>query len=287
MTPTDTSQVSEALIINAFSDDPEVQKAKTKSEALAIAKKKMEKQFRAALGGKSGDTESPYQVLAGNCLGIMPDLAESRPLSFSGIVCDQPYGIDAQDFGEQTRSNTHEYDDSESTAMEIIESIFMNGKTLVKPGGHAYIFCSLHHFTKIKALAELYDWTVFTSPLIWYKGDTRGHAPWPGFWRRGYECILFAVNSSSTQAKQLNKVHIDVLSFPGVQNKIHSAEKPAELLRELLQISFGPGDAILDPCCGSGSIFLAAKGLNLQVTGIELDPQYVAIARGRIKEIEA
>lgn len=43
-----------------------------------------------------------------------------------------------------------------------------------------------------------------------------------------------------------------------------------------------PGETVLDPFCGSGTIPLAAERMQRRGIGIELDPAYVAIAEGRI-----
>jgi len=75
----------------------------------------------------------------------------------------------------------------------------------------------------------------------------------------------------------------DVLSVAPVRDKLHAAEKPAELLGLLIDFLGKPGDRILDPTCGSGSIFLGARGREVYVTGIERDPNSYAIAKERTK----
>lgn len=61
----------------------------------------------------------------------------------------------------------------------------------------------------------------------------------------------------------------------------HPTVKPAALIRWLLQMVTPPGGVVLDPYCGSGTIYLAAEGLDLSVVGIERDPDYVEIALAR------
>ena len=43
-----------------------------------------------------------------------------------------------------------------------------------------------------------------------------------------------------------------------------------------------PNEIILDPFCGSGTTCVAAKNLGRRYIGIEIDPGYADIARGRI-----
>ena len=40
-----------------------------------------------------------------------------------------------------------------------------------------------------------------------------------------------------------------------------------------------PGEQILDPCCGRGTVFLAAQAANIRATGIEIHPEYANLAR--------
>jgi DNA modification methylase len=64
--------------------------------------------------------------------------------------------------------------------------------------------------------------------------------------------------------------------------KLHAAQKPVELIRELIALSFFPGEHILDPCAGSGTIFRAAKLAKVRATGIELNPQSIGFCKQAI-----
>jgi site-specific DNA-methyltransferase (adenine-specific) len=67
----------------------------------------------------------------------------------------------------------------------------------------------------------------------------------------------------------------------GGARNIHPTVKPAALIAWLLKLVTLPGGVVLDPYCGSGTIYLAAEGLDLSVVGIERDPDYVEIALAR------
>ena len=51
----------------------------------------------------------------------------------------------------------------------------------------------------------------------------------------------------------------------------------------LITNSTNDGEVVLDPFIGSGSTGVAAKLNNRQFIGIELDPDYFAIAKNRIE----
>lgn len=77
----------------------------------------------------------------------------------------------------------------------------------------------------------------------------------------------------------------DVLEFNVVPNrngKLHPTEKPTELLEYLIRTYSNEGETILDNTMGSGSTGIAAKLLNRNFIGIELNEEYFKIAQQRI-----
>lgn len=53
--------------------------------------------------------------------------------------------------------------------------------------------------------------------------------------------------------------------------KIHPTQKPIAILKKLIEIFTDEGDVVIDPCCGSGSTLRAAKELNRNSYGFEID----------------
>jgi DNA modification methylase len=76
-----------------------------------------------------------------------------------------------------------------------------------------------------------------------------------------------------------------VFVHPAVKDKLYAAQKPVELLKEIMALSFYPGECVLDPCCGSGSIYRAAAASKLKCTGIELNPTAIGLAKAAIAEV--
>lgn len=69
---------------------------------------------------------------------------------------------------------------------------------------------------------------------------------------------------------------------------IHCTVKPLELMKRLVKV-FAPrfeGSVILDPFAGSGTTLLAAKSMNIDYIGIEVEPKYVQIAKERLSSAE-
>ena len=75
-----------------------------------------------------------------------------------------------------------------------------------------------------------------------------------------------------------------VLSIDG-NNRLehyHPTQKPVELMEYLIKTYTNEGDTVLDFTMGSGTTGLAAKNLNRNFIGIELEPKYFDIASLRI-----
>lgn len=275
----DSTKVADALIVAQFANDPAVRAARTAGQAARIAKKKIEQEFLASVGAKAGETKTRHEVLTGSSFDLLPTLT---PGSFDVILTDPPYGVDAHKFGSAGfMGEAHKYEDTVETALAAYQLVAETGYFLCAEEAHAFVFCDLVHFDSIKLIFEIAGWSVWKTPLIWYKGTT-AHAPRPEHGpKRTYETILFA----SKGDKKVMKLGLDVLDFPAVHHsaKLHPAEKPVKLLEELLSWTIVPGSRVLDPFAGSGPTLEAADGLGCDATLVELDPKYAGIARSRLE----
>lgn len=66
----------------------------------------------------------------------------------------------------------------------------------------------------------------------------------------------------------------------------HPTVKPLSLMRWLCRLVTPPGGVILDPFAGSGTTLLAAVQEGFSVVGVEKEPEYCAIIRRRMAEIQ-
>lgn len=224
-------------------------------------------------------SRTDHKCLQGDCREVMKTLEKN---SFDTIIVDPPYGVDADKMEQDSK---HNYQDDKKYALSVCQEILRYGFHLLKPEGIGFMFCDVEHFTTLRLMAEQQAFSTWRKPIIWHKGK-EGHAPWG---RNGfaytYECLLFFIKGQKALVKNPGS---DVVYFERTSRfeKLHAAEKPVELLQWLLEISSRPGDRVLDPCCGSGPLFLAAKGLKLSVTGIEVDDTYHAMACGRLLKLD-
>jgi ParB/RepB/Spo0J family partition protein len=274
-TGTGLEQIKTSITLTKHLDDPEIAKAKTQAEASKLLKKKIERQHRARLAESVDLSSSPHRLIEGDALAALQHMQGE----FQIILTDPPYGVGADTFGDQS-STTHEYQDDLNYGLSCYQAVAEQGFRLTSAQAHAYIFCTIEHFSLIAALFEAAGWRVWPRPLIWFKGPQAGILPRPEHGPRyTYESILFATKGD----KPTLCVKPDVITISADSEKIHAAQKPVALYLDLLSRSALPGDNILDPFAGSGTIFRACTAAKFTATGIEQNPQQIAHCKLAIK----
>ena len=106
-------------------------------------------------------------------------------------------------------------------------------------------------------------------------------------------CLVFSKDSMKNSTKGESTIEKEefmesTLSIwnisPARAKKIgHPAPFPVELAKRFINLYSFKNDLILDPFIGSGSTAIAAKLLNRDYIGYELNPEYVKIAKNRLE----
>ena len=68
--------------------------------------------------------------------------------------------------------------------------------------------------------------------------------------------------------------------------KIHPAQKPVNLLKQLIEIFTDEGDVVIDPCAGSGTTLRAAAELNRSAYGFEISRDFYKRAKSEMLNIK-
>jgi site-specific DNA-methyltransferase (adenine-specific) len=82
---------------------------------------------------------------------------------------------------------------------------------------------------------------------------------------------------------------VSFLHFPGnsgsgsVDGAVHPTQKPVALMEYLVRTYTNAGETVLDNTMGSGTTGVACMNTGRRFIGIERDPEYFALARGRIE----
>jgi hypothetical protein len=193
--------------------------------------------------------------------------------------------MDADSFGDgagRLAGITHEYGDSLAGFERLMNDAALLFDRVAKPQAHLYVCCDIDQFHWLKDLFNVTGWKVFRTPLINVKSGG-GRVPLPEHGpRRCYETILYAHRGG----KRVTSIYPDVIETKGDDNLGHGAQKPVGLIVDLLRRSVRPGDRVLDPFCGTGTIFPAAHEVRVLATGVEREASYYGIAAKRIEELK-
>lgn len=279
--------VRKELIVAKHLDNPEVSKAKTVDEAFKILKKQetVAKNVElAAAFGKEKLSDS-FKLYNQESIAFMHEYIGTGSEKFDVILTDPPYGMDAHKFdnggGKQT-GITHIYDDSYESWKSLMTAFSSLSFQITKPQAHAYIFCDFDRFHELKGMMLAAGWYVFRTPFVTYKQNS-GRVPLPESGpRRQYELLLYAIKGK----KPVTQIYPDVIATDADENLTHGAQKPVALFENLLKRSVKPGDLVGDFFAGTGPIFPAAFTHSCQAIGVEMNPEYYAIALQRIQELE-
>ena len=284
---TKSLRIKKDLILARNLDNPEVAKAKSADEGLKVLIRQESARRNEKLSQEVGRTFSSnsHTLYTDDCLQVLPTLT---PESFDVILSDPPYGMNAQDFGDSAGVGGvtpgiggHLYDDSPENWLPLMTRFLPLSYSLAKPQAHLYLFCDIDRYFELRDITSDAGWQVFRTPLVWHNPQS-SRAPWPDQGpQRKYQICLYAVKGH----KPTNFLKGDVLVYPSDPNLGHKAQKPVPLLCDLLARSTRPGDSVLDPFCGSGSIFPACHQHRLRATGIEQDPVSAGTAARRIQEL--
>ncbi len=200
------------------------------------------------------------------------------------IVTDPPYAI----YGSSTGVTSSAADDR--MVRPFFEGILRMIAAHLKPFGHAYTFCDW------RSWAAWWDVSRNTglvpkNLLVWLKpgggiGSMYGNV---------YELIAFWVRQQEQTGVFMGKatgqrlvLHPNVLEFGRAGGKRdvdakseHNAQKPVDLLEELLRNSTDKGDLVLDPYGGAGSTLLACERKGRRSVTIDIEPRWIDLTIAR------
>lgn len=278
------TETKKELIVAQHLDNPKVAGAKDLSDAFLMLKREENRERHERLAEIQGTKKSTdmQEAVNADCLEWLPEQPSGI---YDCIVTDPPYGIGADKFGDcgnQILEGQHLYEDSPDNLFLIQRKLPSELYRVAKDKAHAYIFCDIGWFSSWKGTMEGAGWKVFRTPLIWF--NINGfRAPWPTQGpQRQYECILYAVKGD----KETTGIYSDVMMHRLEKNLGVMSQKPTGLFADLISRSCEPGDRVLDPFSGSGTIFVSAYRMQVHATGVELDPASYGIGLERIKDLE-
>lgn len=151
---------------------------------------------------------------------------------------------------------------------------------VLKPAAPVFIFCDDGYYPSI--YRAFYDWHS-SDLIIWDKGRIGMGNPF----RKQHELIFFASRESIDYNRTEGITHYPtILKYKPVERKqrLHRAQKPTELIEDLIKGFTKEGDLVLDTYLGSGSSVVSALRQNRRGLGMEINEEYLDIAESRIKK---
>ncbi|MEO0254321.1 MAG: DNA methyltransferase [candidate division WOR-3 bacterium] len=183
-------------------------------------------------------------------------------------------------------SSFQEYD-------EFIQKLLIEVKKVMKPTATIWVIATYHSIFRIgKIMQDLGYWIL--NDVIWVKTN-----PMPNWlsvrftnatetliWAvKDKKCKKYTFNKEYAKAFGIGKVGANVWVLPICwgderlkdenNKKLHSTQKPVELLKRVILTSTKEGDLVLDPVAGTGTTGYVAQALKRNFVMIEINPKYV------------
>jgi len=148
---------------------------------------------------------------------------------------------------------------------------------ILKKNSSVYIFTNWKHYPFLTEFILRYTKFKIRHLVVWKKHNFG--LGWA--FRHQYELIL-VLEKGKPKYNLTNFSDVQTCSHINHNKDNHPHQKPVDLIIKMIEHSSKEGDIILDPFCGSGSVCVACKELNRKWIGVELDGEWVGVARGRM-----
>lgn len=234
------------------------------------------------------------EIHLGDGLEFMRSMSDG---SVDHVICDLPFYKVVKDEWDNQWETEQDY-------MDWCRKIIVEYKRIVKINGNLFIFTGRQYNRKIATILDEF----FTEKriIIWARkrnfNNTRGMAL-----ASGYEPICYYCNGKDgvfnnvkvkpdTKRKEyvdgflkggitLSDVWADIPALPhNSKEKLpHPTQKPARLIRRIVEIGTNEGDLILDNCCGSGTLGEVCLELKRNFIMIEQKKEYYDLSVQRCK----
>jgi len=231
-----------------------------------------------------------FNLMQGDCLERMKEIESG---SVDMILTDPPYGTTACKWD----------------SIIPLEPMWEQLKRIIKPNG-AIVMMAQAPFDKALGASNLpmmkYEW-------IWVKPQGTGHLNAKKMPLKSTENALVFYSKPPTYNPQMRtgfkpytcksgkgsdnyggqiqvetinggeRYPVNHLEFKKDKSKQHPTQKPVALMEYLIKTYTNESETVLDFTMGSGTTGVAAKNLNRDFIGIEMDENYFNIAKERIE----
>ncbi|PJF22964.1 MAG: hypothetical protein CUN56_03375 [Phototrophicales bacterium] len=238
-------------------------------------------------------------------------MLKDAPEKFADVIfADPPYNLQLKkDLWRpnmtQVDAVTDAWDQFDSFAEydEFTREWLTAARRVMKDDATIWVSGTYHNIFRVgRIMQDLGFWLLNT--VTWFKRNAM-----PNFrgtrLKNDVEFVIWAKKSESSRytfnhhlmkqfndGKQLGSVW-DIPACGGAERlkdangrKLHSTQKPEELLKRVILASSNPGDVVFDPFLGTGTTAAVAKYLNRGWCGVEKERIYFDAAQARIDAVQ-
>lgn len=252
------------------------------------------------------DAERRNTLLSGDCLSIMAEWPDG---CIDHCIVDPPFNIGSGS-GRKSKNglgwafSSHVTMEEAWDAFSKDEFFAFNAAWLrevcrvVKPNGNILVFGTYHNIYQLGFILQQVLERRILNSIVWFKPNAQ-----PNITARtlteSTEQIVWAVNETPAKATGWTFNYWDAKEMNGgkqmrnlwefaVTSKSeraegkHPSQKPVALLERAVLLASHPGELLLDPFGGAGTLALAAEKHRRDWVLIESVPEYVEIAQRRL-----
>ena len=214
---------------------------------------------------------------------------------FDGVITDPPYSSGGRSTADRQKNTAEKYTNTKNKCgIKNFEGDNKDQRSwtswcaewlkecrrVIKDGTPICVFCDWRQLPSLSDAMQRAD-IIWRGVAVWDKKNAR---PQSGQFRQQCEFIVWGTKGNTADSRK-NIYLPGIFSYGYVNNpnRLHQAQKPLELMREIVKIA-ERGGTILDPFAGSGTTCLAAKLEGYGCVGIEISEHYAEVAENRLRE---
>lgn len=216
--------------------------------------------------------ENGITIYNGDALDVLATLPES---SVDAVVTDPPYFQPASHYVPTRTEGAARKTLADTSILQHFFSAFVSAcARVLRNDGSLYVFCDGQSYPL--AFTAMYPHVKRVRPIVWDKiVSFNGYT-----WRHQHELIAWGELEETRRIETGDGDIIRCAAVP-VGQRLHPAQKPVDVVSRLLEKT-SVDSLILDPFCGSGTTGIAALRTGRSFVGVELDPNYCAMAKARL-----
>ena len=194
------------------------------------------------------------------------------------IHTDLPYGASVEKMS--AHNSSFGFDDSRSTAVSLLRDITKESYRVLRYDRYGVYWFGFNYYSELVDSLQVAGFSVMPVPVIWIKNTKSGENPNTRY-SNSYEACLIAIKGSPVLMRPGVS---NVKTFPTIppKDKLHVAEKPVELVADIIKDLVAPGAVVVDFCAGLGSTAVAAQTCKCTSILFEINKGFCGIIRSKL-----